>query len=227
MESKVFLSFLVAMLLSTAATAETYRWKDQLGGLHFGSVVPAEYADQPYDIISKSGLVIGHVDPDSQNPEVKAAAEKLKAETAQSLAERQAQSDRLLLIKYPTEDALLNAMQLEIDQVGYDNMLITQSYTNTNTAVIDKVRLAADQQRAGIKVSDAQIREFARMYRDLSVDKKKLSTIGSREGEVRAEFAAELQRYRDLVEKYNNPAGIQATKQKLSTAAEPELKDQS
>ena len=48
MESKAFLNFLIAMLLSAPAAAETYRWKDKLGELHYGSAVPAEYADQPY-----------------------------------------------------------------------------------------------------------------------------------------------------------------------------------
>jgi len=218
MESKAFLCFLITLLFSTSAAAETYRWKDKNRELHFGATVPAEYADQPYDIISKSGLVIGHVDPaDNQNPEVKAAEKKQKAETDKSIAERQVQSDRLLLMQYPTEAALLEVMQLEIEQVGYDNMLINKSYANTNASVIDKVRLAADQQRAGIKVSDAQIKELIRMYRDLNVDKQKLSAISSRENEVRAEFAALQQRYRDLVKKYNNPEGKNTTEQNPST----------
>jgi len=227
MESKVSLSFLVGLLLSTAAAAETYRWKDKLGELHFGSVVPTEYADQPYDVINEYGLVIGRVEPGSLSPEARAAAARQKVLNAKALADRQAQSDRLLLIKYPTEDALLLALKLELDQVGYDQMLISQSFENTNVAIIDKVRLAADQQRAGMKVSDAQIADFTKLYRNLTIDRQKLSTTSGRRGEVRAQFAAELLRYRGLVEKYNNPGGEEASTQDSATDAEPEPKGQS
>lgn len=231
MESKAFLCLLLTLLLSTSVAAESYRWKDKNGELHFGATVPAEYADQPYDIISESGLVIGTVDPSdnrpSNTPEAKAAAAKEKAEAERAEAERQAQQDRLLLIKYPTEEAIVNALQMELDQVGYDSMLINKSYDNTNTAIFDNVRLAADQQRAGIKVSEAQTKEFARMYRNLAIDKKKLSAISNREDEVRAEFDAVLQRYHELVEKYNSPPDQAAEKQDTTDDAKSESKEQS
>lgn len=227
MESKAFLSFLIILLLSAPAAAETYRWKDKLGKLHFGSTVPPEYASQPYDIISKNGLVIGRVEPGSQSPEAKAEAAKQEALSQQSIAERQAQSDRLLLIKYPTEAALLKSLQMELDQVGYDNMLISTSYNNTNAAIIDQIRLAADQQRAGIKVSDAQIAELQRLHRDLEIDQKKLDTTSSREDEVRDRFEVTHQRYLELVEKYNGAGDNKADNKEASETPESASKDQS
>lgn len=230
MESKAFLCFLATLLLSASAAAETYRWKDKNGELHFGAAVPAEYADQPYDIISPSGLVIGTVDPTDSlpgnTPEARAEANRKKAEEEKSKAERQAQQDRVLLIKYPDEEAILNAMQMEIEQVGYDSMLIKKSYDNTNAAINDKVRLAADQQRAGIVVSEEQSKEFARLYRDLGIDKKKLSQISKREDDVRAEFNSVLKRYQELVKKYNPPQNL-STDESNDTDANPEPKEQS
>ena len=223
----VFTVLLNATLLCASASAETYRWKDSAGELHYGSAVPSQYANQPYDIISESGLVIGHVDPAAQNPELVAAMEKEKAETAKALAARQAQSDRLLLIKYPTEEALLDAMEMEINQVGYDNRLIRTSYDNTNAAITDKVRLAADQQRSGMKVSKTQIADFDKLYRNLNIDRQKLAENGGREGEVRAEFSAVLQRYRDLVREYNEPGTAPGSNLNPSDNAEARPRDQS
>ncbi len=227
MGSKAFLCFLITFLLSTSAAAETYRWKDKVGKLHFGSTVPAEYAAQPYDIISKSGLVIGHVEPGSQSVEARIEAARQEALSQQSIEERQAQSDRLMLIKYPTEDALLESLQLELDQVGYDNRLITTSYNNTHAAIIDQIRLAADQQRAGIKVSDAQIGELERLHKDLSIDQRKLDTASSREDEVKDRFEVTHQRYLELVKKYNSAGDNKAAEKETSEAPELVSKDQS
>ena len=45
--------------------ADTYRWKDKDGKVHYGAVVPAEYADQPYDVLNSAGMVIDHVEDTS------------------------------------------------------------------------------------------------------------------------------------------------------------------
>jgi hypothetical protein len=221
-----FFSILLLWLVVTPASAETYRWKDKNGEVHFGSSVPAEYADLPYDVISKGGLVLRRVDPSAQSPEVQAAADKKEKETQKSIQSRQDQSDRLLLIKYQSDAGIQKALELELDQVGYDRMLITKSFNNTNTAIIDKVRLAADQQRAGIEVSEAQTLELKRLYRALDIDKAKLAVMGNREDKVRERFATELLRYQELVEKYNDTGNQAATKPTEPTESDAVEKDQ-
>ena len=62
---------LIAVIISLSATslaAETYRWKDKDGKTHYGAAVPAEYADQPYDVLNNAGVVIEHVE-DTTIPE--------------------------------------------------------------------------------------------------------------------------------------------------------------
>ena len=61
-------AILIAGIISLSATslaAETYRWKDKDGKVHYGAAVPAEYADQPYDILNNAGMVIEHVEDTS------------------------------------------------------------------------------------------------------------------------------------------------------------------
>lgn len=216
---------LVALLITIPVWAETYRWTDKDGKVHFGSSVPAEYADLPYDVISKSGLVLRRVEPLKQPPEVMEAARK--KEEKKNKDSRQEQSDRLLLIQYQSEAEIHKARQLELDQVGYNSRLIKQSYANTNAAIIDKVRLAADQQRAGMEVSDAQTAEFKRLYRALEIDKNKLSAMGSREDQVNAQFAAVLLRYQKLVEKYGGNGSGNASDSPEASAPDADDKDQS
>ena len=67
MELKLQRNVLIAVasslcLLAVPVAADTYRWKDKEGKVHYGAAVPAEYAEQPYDVLNSAGIVIEHVE---------------------------------------------------------------------------------------------------------------------------------------------------------------------
>ncbi|HEY5775495.1 MAG TPA: DUF4124 domain-containing protein [Xanthomonadales bacterium] len=196
-------ALLAAAILSLSATplaADTYRWKDKNGEIHYGAAVPAEYADQPYDILNNSGMVIEHVE-DTTIP-LEAIAEKKAAEKERapliSEEERQIQSDRLLVIRYSSEEEILKALELEIAQLGYDNKVINQSFESTAVAIRSQISQAADQQRAGQQVSAEQEKEIKQLYARHNQDAKKKAAMSDREEKIRARYQAELERYRYL-----------------------------
>ena len=55
----------ICCLSVTSVTADTYRWKDKDGKVHYGAAVPAEYAEQPYDVLNSAGVVIDHIEDTS------------------------------------------------------------------------------------------------------------------------------------------------------------------
>jgi hypothetical protein len=112
--------------------------------------------------------------------------------------ERQAQSDKLLVIQYRSEEDITKALELEISQLGYDTRLINQSYESTSTAIRDQIRQAADQQRANQPISEGQKKGIAKLYTRRVKDKKRLLAISKREDQIRARFQASLERYRFL-----------------------------
>ena len=80
MESKSprIVAILIAGIISLSVSslaADTYRWKDKDGKVHYGAAVPAEYAEQPYDILNKAGIVIEHVEDTSVPIEVRVEEE--------------------------------------------------------------------------------------------------------------------------------------------------------
>ncbi len=209
MESNLYISplsgrkivvILVAMIISLSATslaADTYRWKDKDGKVHYGEAVPAEYADQPYDILNKSGQVIEHVE-DTTIPLEEIAEKKIKKKRAPLISEetRQLQSDRLLVIRYASEEEILTAMELELAQLGYDTKVINQSYESTTTAIRAEIRQAADQQRAGQQVSQKTQQDIIQLYARQAQDEKRRSVLANREARIRARFQADIDRYR-------------------------------
>jgi hypothetical protein len=196
-------TLLAAAILSLSVTplaADTYRWKDKNGEIHYGAAVPAEYADQPYDILNDSGMVIEHVE-DTTIP-VEAIAEKKatkkEREPLISEEERQIQSDRLLVIRYSSEEEIIKALELEIAQLGYDNNVIKQSSESTAISIRSQISQAADQQRAGQQISAEQEKEINHLYARYAQDEKKKAAMSAREEKIRARYQAELERYRYL-----------------------------
>ena len=205
MESRLKLSGISVALMAvflwlsvTAVHAETYRWKDKDGRVHYGAVVPAEYANQPYDILNNAGMVIEHVEDTSMPEEIRAEKKVQERSPLISQEERERQADRLLVIQYRSEEEILNALELEIAQLGYDTRVINQSYESANLAIKDQIRQAADQQRANMPISEDQQKGIDKLYVRRAADERKRAAIQSREDKIRARYEKDLERYRYL-----------------------------
>jgi len=195
-------TMLIALIISLSAAslaAETYRWKDKDGKTHYGAAVPAEYADQPYDVLNSAGQVIERIE-DTTIPLEVIAAKKIKKERAPLISEetRQIQSDKLLVIRYSSEEEILNAQELEIAQLGYDTKVIIQSYESATTAIRGEIGKAADQQRAGQEISAETQQKIDQLYARQTQDQHRRAVMANREARIRARYQAEIERYRYL-----------------------------
>jgi hypothetical protein len=206
----IFIAGILSMTVNSLS-AETYRWKDKDGKVHYGATVPAEYADQPYDILNNSGLVIEHVEDTSIPMEVIEAIEEKKKgrEPLISEEDRQIQTDKLLVIQYGSEEDITKALELEIAQLGYDSRIIEQSSASTNKAIRDQIRLAADKQRSNQPVNEEQKKEIAGLYSRRARDEKKRAAVERREERIRARFQKDLDRYRFLTTENQQPESDQ------------------
>ena len=182
----------------TPLAADTYRWKDKDGNVHYGSAVPAEYADQPYDVLNSAGMVIETIEDTSIPVEVRAVKKVQERAPLISEEERQRQSDRLLVIQYRSEEEINKALELEIAQLGYDSRIISQSYDSTNHAIRDQIMQAANQQRANQPISADQQKGIDKLYARRARDDKKRKAMAKREANIRAHFAKDLERYQFL-----------------------------
>jgi len=200
------MAIVTAGILSISAVsvmADTYRWKDKDGKTHYGAAVPAEYAEQPYDVLNNQGIVIEHVE-DTSIPYEEIVQEAIKGrQPLISDEERLRQSDRLLVVQYRSEDDITNALELQLAQLGYDTRLIKQSYESANSAIRDQIAQAADQQRANLPISEEQQKGIDRLYSRRARDETKLASLTKRENRIRDRFQAYLDRYRYLTNKNN------------------------
>jgi hypothetical protein len=209
MESKMptnpgIVAVLTAGILSLSVTlvqADTYRWKDKEGKVHYGAAVPAEYADQPYDVLNNQGIVIDHIEDTSIPIEVIAEKKILGRQPLISDEERQLQTDRLLVVQYRSEEDIIAAMDIQIAQLGFDFRLINQSYETANSAIRDQIALAGNQQRANLPISEERQKGIDALYARRARDEEKLASLEIRENNIRERFGAYLERYRFLTSK--------------------------
>ena len=194
------------LLLPIAAAADTYRWTDEDGKVHYGKSLPPDRADKPYDILNDQGIVIERVtDPrrrelpeDPSDKQAQREREQREEAERRIVEDRRRQADRLLVLKYQSEEELLDAMGVEINQLGYDRRLLDQSRESLMQSLAGQVREAADRQRAGMEVPPEQVAEIRDTRRRLEQNRNRLVALNDRETRIREMFEGELQRYRLL-----------------------------
>jgi len=221
MEYKMRINQRIVTLLTTAVlvcsaasvTADSYRWKDKDGNTHYGAAVPAEYAEQPYDVLNSQGIVIERVEDTSIPIEELAEQEIQDRKPLISKEERLRQSDRLLVVQYRSEEDIANALELQLAQLGYDTRLIKQSYASANSSIRDQITQAADQQRANLPISEKHQKGIDTLYARRNRDQRKLESLAKRENTIRQRFQAYLDRYRYLINK--NQVGEEADDQNV------------
>ena len=110
--------------------------------------------------------------------------------------------DNFLMLRYDSEQEIVDAMNVEIKQLNYDRRLLEGSRDSMNDAYRGQIRVAADSQRSGQEVDDVVIRQISDLQNKLADNARSLAALDQREQDIRVEFQAQLDRYRYLVEKY-------------------------
>jgi len=188
------------LTLSSAAWAENvYRWKDENGKVHYGATLPPEYANSPYEILNSQGVVIERVtDPAARQKALPKEKKSAKPEPLFTEDEVRLRSDRLLVLRYHSEDDIRDEMEVEVAQLGYDARLINQTMNSAMTSLAGQVNNAADRQRAGMPVAEDTETAINKLRQRIRRNERSLAALKVREDKIRATFQKNLERYRYL-----------------------------
>jgi hypothetical protein len=221
-ETPIFALAIAAMLAAWLQAgplhaAEVYRWVDEKGEVHYSESLPPDYKDKDtgYDVLNREGIVLD----ENQTLTPKQVVEVPKEDEPQELprdasgmprpkalyseTELQQRMDNFLMLRYESEQEILDAMNVEIKQLDYDRRLLRGSRSSMDVAYRGHLRLAADQQRAGKPVDPKTVSEISHLRADLAKNGKLLDGLQQREDSIRSDFDKQLERYRYLIE--NSP----------------------
>ena len=199
---------------SPVAAGEVYRWVDENGEVHYSESLPPDYKDKErgYDVLSQEGIVVDEnqtltpkapvaLPKEEERQELPRDASGMpRAKALYSEAEMQQRMDNFLMLRYESEQEILDAMNVEIKQLEYDRRLLEGSRSSMNSAYRGHVRVAAEQQRAGVPIDAETVREIESLRSALARNGKSLDGLQKREDSIRIDFDRQLQRYRYLIE---------------------------
>ena len=202
------------LLVSPVPADEVYRWVDENGEVHYSETLPPDFQDQGHDVLNERGIVTEEDQLLTPPPKEEKPKEEVRQELPRdasglprakaqySDAELQQRMDNFLMLRYESEQEILDAMNVEIKQLSYDRRLMQTSRNSMHDALRGQVRVAAERQRSGQQVGDEAAGEIGNLQARLAENQRSLQSLQNREDSIRADFQKQLDRYRYLVEKY-------------------------
>jgi hypothetical protein len=176
-----------------------YRWTDEKGVVHYGDSVPSQYAQDERSLLNSQGVEVGHVSGSSTT----GSSEAMRAE---ELARQKAQHDQFLLSTYLSTkdieqlrderlgqiDGQLRASAAYIDSLGtrLSTLVDRTSHFKPYSSDVNARRMPDDLAEELVHVSS----ETRSQRRALDAKRKEQS-------DMRAQFEADIVRYRELTTK--------------------------
>ena len=200
------------LVLAGSAHAEVYKWVDENGEVHYSETLPPDFQDKKADVLNSEGVtqqkdlsLVPPPPPPPSPPDAKKtgptelprdSSGQKRATPLYTPEQVKQQQEALVLLRYDSEQEILDAMEVEIKQLGYDEALVTGSRSSLMDAYRGNIREAADRQRAGLPVEPELIAGIDGLKQKLAANWATLATFKVREGDIRNKFNGELATYR-------------------------------
>ena len=182
---------------SGAKGGVAYRWVDEQGVVHYGDNIPPQYASEDRTILNSQGVEVGHLDR-AKSPQEEAAATRIR-----DALMKQKQHDAFLVSTYTSVKDIEALRDARLDQLKGQRAAAEQYVESLQG------RLASLQSRALVfrpysgrgdarRMPDDLAENLVRTVNELRVQSSALATKAAEETALRAQFQADIERYREL-----------------------------
>jgi hypothetical protein len=174
-----------------------YKWVDEQGVLHYGDHIPPQYAQQDREVLNSQGVPVGHVEA-AQTPEQAAAAALKKAEVF-----KQRQHDSFLMSTYTSVKDIEALRDVRLDQLQGQRTAAEQYVESLRSRLGSlQVRAVSFQPYSSNpdarRMPDDLAENLVRTLNEVRVQSAALAAKSEEEKTLRAQFDADIQRYREL-----------------------------
>jgi hypothetical protein len=174
-----------------------YRWVDENGVVHYGDNVPPQYANKDRALINGQGVEVGHLDGERSAAELAAEQRARAAELAQK------QHDHFLMSTYTSVKDIEALRDERLDQLNGQRVAAEQYLESLRS------RLASLQTRAlgfapytstpgARRMPDDLAENLVRTVNELRVQTNAYAAKNAEEAQLRSQFQADIERYREL-----------------------------
>lgn len=191
---------------STALTAEKvgglYKWTDDKGHVHYTDTPPPEAADEKREVLNEQGMTVKVLEAE-KTPEQLAAAQRARELAAKQakLAAKQAERDRALLATYVSVSDIERARENRLQVVEAQIQV-----ASGNVGHLEERIMQLEQQAAGYEKGKGSVPPFIAQQLDdarkqLMENQRYLLERRAEQDEIRAAYAKEIARFKELKEK--------------------------
>jgi hypothetical protein len=174
-----------------------YKWVDEQGVVHYGDHIPPQYAQQDREVLNSQGVPVSHIQA-ALTPAQAAVEARKKAEVF-----KQRQHDSFLVSTYTSVKDIEALRDVRLDQLRGQRAAAEQYVESLRS------RLGSLQTRAvayqpyssnadARRMPDDLAENLVRTLNEVRVQDAALAAKSEEEKTLRAQFDADIQRYREL-----------------------------
>jgi Domain of unknown function (DUF4124) len=182
---------------SSSKRGIAYRWVDEHGVVHYGDRIPPQYVEKERAILNNQGVEVGHLDA-QKSPEQVANETRKQQEVL-----KQKQHDSFLVTTYTSVKDIEALRDVRLDQLKGQRLAAEQYVENLRS------RLASLQSRAMLfkpyssradarQMPDDLVEDLVRAVNEMRTQSNALAAKGEEETALKAQFQADIERYREL-----------------------------
>jgi hypothetical protein len=186
--------------LAQKSQAKVYRWVDKSGQVHYGDRIPAEYASEDREVINRQGIptqrIEGEVTPEEAR--MQAEAQRLQREAA-----AQKLRDNVLLQSYVSVKDIEQVRDRRIDMLN-SQILVQQQYLDSlKQRHWEQLKQAArykpwNKDPKAPEAPEHFASDLKRTESDMRTQEKNLQQKTQERDNLRAQFAGDIQRFKEL-----------------------------
>jgi|HubBroStandDraft_1064217.scaffolds.fasta_scaffold06663_5 hypothetical protein len=182
---------------SSSGHGVAYRWVDDQGVVHYGDHVPAQDTAKDRVILNSRGVEVGHL-------EAQRSAEQIAAdERVRAAALKKKEHDSFLLTTYTSVKDIESLRDLRLGQLRGQSAAAAQ-YVESLRSRLTSLQTRALAYKPYTSRTDARrmpddlAENLVRTVNELRVQSSAYAAKSAEESELRAQFQADIERYREL-----------------------------
>ena len=178
--------------LSFPAYANTFRWVDDKGQVHYGDHIPPGVEDRAYSEINKEGVTINSVEK-AKTKEQLAEERRLKEQQ-----EEQRNYDHILLDTYGKVSDLEETRDRFIAAIEGLIKVSQHKLTNLNNELDKLNKSAANLERDGKAISEVMRKDISSLQAQIDRENDFFRAQHKQQADIRAKFASDIKRFQEL-----------------------------
>ena len=185
--------------LSTPAHANTFRWVDENGRVHYSDQIPPSESNRAYTVLNKEGVTVNNIEKVKTKEELaKEKSLKEQQEEQERIAREKQNHDRILLDTYTKVSDLEETRDRYIATLEGLIKVAQHKLTNLNSDLDKQNNTAANLEREGKVMPDVMRQDISNLQRQIDLQNKFILSQRAQQKEVKDKFAADIKRFKEL-----------------------------